>query len=117
MTESGASREPSGSSASSASSGSSAWSGSSASSEPLAARLIALSRSGRHVVIRRADGARLLDGLETVDALGTAPRRSLPCAGLIDFGCVGEEIWFAAGGRLRRHDLERNEELAGGFDL
>jgi hypothetical protein len=84
---------------------------------PPAARLIALSRSGRHVVIRRADGSRLLDGLETVDALGTAPRRALPCTGLADFGCVGEEIWFVAGGRLRRHDLERDEELSGGVDL
>ena len=81
------------------------------------ARLIALSRSGRHVVIRRADGARLLDGLETVDALGTAPRRSLPCAGLIDFGCVGEEIWVVASGMLRRHDLDRAEDLDAGFAL
>ncbi|HWM87426.1 MAG TPA: ATP-binding protein [Kofleriaceae bacterium] len=82
-----------------------------------AARLIALSRSGRHVVIRRADGTRLLDGLEKVDALGTAPRRTLPCERLVDFGCVGEQIWFVAGGRLRRHDLERDEELGHGIDI
>jgi hypothetical protein len=84
---------------------------------PPSARLIALSRSGRHVVIRRADGTRLLDGLETVDALGTAPRRGLPCDDLVDFGCVGEEIWFVAGGLVRRHDLERDEEVGRGTDL
>ena len=80
-------------------------------------RLIALSRSGRHVVIRGADGLRLLGELETVDALGTAPRRSLACPDLIDFGCVGEQIWLVAGGHLRRHDLERDEELGAGVDL
>jgi SpoVK/Ycf46/Vps4 family AAA+-type ATPase len=81
------------------------------------ARLIALSRSGRHVVIRRADGARLLDGLETVDALGTAPRRTLASAGLIDFACVGEELWLVAGGMLRRHDLDRAEDVGPGFEI
>jgi AAA+ superfamily predicted ATPase len=80
-------------------------------------RLIALSRSGRHVVIRGADGLRLLGELETVDALGTAPRRSLVCPDLIDFGCVGEQIWLVAGGKLRRHDLERDEEVGAGVDL
>ncbi|HKE19770.1 MAG TPA: ATP-binding protein [Kofleriaceae bacterium] len=69
------------------------------------------------MVIRRADGTRLLDGLETVDALGTAPRRGLPCTELVDFGCVGEEIWFVAGGMVRRHDLERDEEVGRGTDL
>ncbi len=81
------------------------------------ARLIALSRSGRHVVIRRADGTRLLDGLERVDALGTAPRRTLTCPELVNFGCVGEEIWFVAAGLLRRHDLDRDEELGDGIAL
>jgi hypothetical protein len=71
----------------------------------LVARLIAMSHSGRHVVIRRADGQRLLDGVEMVDALGTAPRKPLDAPGLLDFGCVAEELWIVAAGTLRRHRL------------
>ncbi|HUS65557.1 MAG TPA: ATP-binding protein [Kofleriaceae bacterium] len=73
------------------------------------ARLIAMSQSGRHVVIRRADGSRLLDGVEMVDALGTAPRRPLDAPGLLDFGCVAEELWIVAAGTLRRHRLGDGE--------
>src|SRR5690606_15023437 len=73
-------------------------------------RLIAMAQGGRHVVIRRADGARLLESVELVDALGTAPRRALPTSGLIDFACVGDEVWLVDdGGSLRRHDLHTGE--------
>ncbi len=82
-----------------------------------AARLIAMARSGRHVVIRRADGSRLLDGLELVDALGTAPRRAIAAPGLVDFGCAGEELWLVAGGRLHRYDLLGGEPVAEPVEL
>ena len=75
-------------------------------------RLIAMARSGRHVVIRRADGSRLLDAVELVDALGTAPRRAIPAPGLVDFGCAGEELWLVAGGLLHRYDLGSGEPVA-----
>jgi AAA+ superfamily predicted ATPase len=77
-----------------------------------AARLITMARSGRHVVIRRAEGSRLLDGVELVDALGTAPRRSIAAPGLVDFGCAGEELWLVAGGMLLRYDLGTGEAVA-----
>src|SRR6187397_1544136 len=77
-----------------------------------AVRLIAMARSGRHVVIRRADGSRLLDGVELVDALGTAPRRAIAAPGLVDFGCAGEELWLVAGGNLVRYDLLNGEPVA-----
>ena len=80
-------------------------------------RLIAMARSGRHVVIRRADGARLLDGVELVDALGTAPRRAIAAPGLVDFGCAGEELWLVASGALRRYDLLSGEMVAEPVDI
>jgi len=75
-------------------------------------RLIAMARSGRHVVIRRADGSRLLDGVELVDALGTAPRRAIAAPGLVDFGCAGEELWLVASGNLVRYELLSGEPVA-----
>ena len=82
-----------------------------------AVRLIAMARSGRHVVIRRADGDRLLDGVELVDALGTAPRRAIAAPGLVDFGCAGEELWLVAAGHLRRFDLLSGEPVAESVEL
>src|SRR5678815_1353108 len=77
-----------------------------------AARLIAMARSGRHVVIRRAEGVRLLDAVELVDALGTAPRRAIAAPGLVDFGCAGEELWLVAAGMLQRYHLGSGEPVA-----
>jgi ATPase family associated with various cellular activities (AAA) len=74
-------------------------------------RLVALSRRGRFVVTRRAEGTRLLDGLEAIDLQGISPRRVLPAAGLCDFDCIGDELWWVADGTLCRHDLERGELL------
>ncbi|HEU5058340.1 MAG TPA: hypothetical protein VFU21_17530, partial [Kofleriaceae bacterium] len=76
-----------------------------------------MARSGRHVVIRRADGARLLDGVELVDALGTAPRRAIAAPGLVDFGCAGEELWVVAAGRLLRYELLSGEPVADPIEL
>jgi hypothetical protein len=81
------------------------------------ARLIAMARSGRHVVIRRAEGTRLLDGIELVDALGTSPRRSIDVKGLVDFGCVGEELWVIASGQLHRFALQGGDAIDRPVDL
>jgi hypothetical protein len=75
-------------------------------------RLIALSRRGRFAVSRRADGTQLVDGLETIDLQGISPRRVLPAAGLCDFDCIGDELWWVADGALCRYDLERGEMIA-----
>ncbi|MEO8702153.1 MAG: ATP-binding protein [Kofleriaceae bacterium] len=53
-------------------------------------RLISLSRTGRHVAVRSGDG------IELVDALGTAPRVRLPGTAA-DFACAGTQVWVLAG--------------------
>ncbi|HWN70238.1 MAG TPA: ATP-binding protein [Haliangium sp.] len=68
-------------------------------------RQISMSRSGRFVAIRQPDG------VDVVDALGTAPRRSLLFQGdVLDFACVGQELWVVTEGKLTRHALASNEE-------
>src|SRR5688572_22064732 len=81
------------------------------------ARLIAMARSGRHVVIRRAEGSRLLDGIELVDALGTSPRRAITAEGLVDFGCVGEQLWVIAAGKLLRFELQSGDPIDQPVDI
>jgi hypothetical protein len=63
-------------------------------------RLVSMSRSGRYVAIR-APG-----GLELVDALGTAPRQSIPAPGLVDFACVGANLWLLEDAAIRRLTLD-----------
>jgi hypothetical protein len=68
-------------------------------------RQISMSRNGRFVAIRQPDG------VDVVDALGTAPRRNLLLQGdVIDFACVGEELWVVTEGKLTRHALGGNED-------
>ena len=63
-------------------------------------RLVSMSRSGRYVAIK-APG-----GLELVDALGTAPRQTVPAPGLVDFACVGANLWLLEGSDIRRLTLD-----------
>ncbi len=63
-----------------------------------------MARTGRFVVL----GAH--DGLELVDALGTAPRHRVKApAG--DFACVGGAVWMLDGAAVRRLTLEARREL------
>ena len=62
-------------------------------------RRLGMARSGRFVALRRGDG------LELVDALGTAPRRTLP-APVLDFGFVANELWLLGPGGLQRYSVE-----------
>ncbi|WP_428263084.1 AAA family ATPase [Haliangium sp.] len=63
-----------------------------------------MSRSGRFVAIRQPDG------LDLVDALGTAPRRSLQRDEILDFGCVGPALWVITEGRLDRYALDNTAD-------
>ena len=63
-------------------------------------RLVSMSRSGRYVAIK-APG-----GLELVDALGTAPRQTITAPDLVDFACVGANLWLLEGDRIRRITLD-----------
>jgi hypothetical protein len=68
-------------------------------------RQISMSRNGRFVAIRQPDG------VDVVDALGTAPRRSLLFqTDVLDFACVGQELWVVTDGKLGRHALTGNED-------
>ncbi len=69
-----------------------------------AARLVAMSATGHRVALRH------LDAILVLDALGTAPRVSHPVANLVDFGCVGDELWAVCGGALRRFSLTSGDE-------
>jgi len=73
--------------------------------EPLQGRLISMSATGRFVTIRQREG------LAVVDALGTAPRLVVPLDTLADFAVVGPVLWAAAGGNLRRIQLETGRPL------
>jgi len=68
------------------------------------ARLVSMSRSGRFVAIRQANG------VDIVDALGTAPRVFLKLDDVVDFGCVGNDIWVVAGGKLHGYRLDNCKE-------
>ncbi|GAB4511718.1 MAG: hypothetical protein Tsb0020_29600 [Haliangiales bacterium] len=59
-----------------------------------------MSRSGRFVAIRQADG------VDVVDPLGPAPRKTLLRADIIDFACVGSALWVVSEGRLERFALD-----------
>ncbi len=59
-----------------------------------------MSRSGRFVAIRQADG------IDVVDPLGPAPRKILLRADVIDFACVGSALWVVSEGRLERFALD-----------
>ncbi len=63
-------------------------------------RLVSMSRSGRYVAIRATTG------LELVDALGTAPRQTIAASELVDFACVGANLWLLEGDRIRRVTLD-----------
>ncbi len=63
-------------------------------------RLVSMSRTGRFVVLRGRDT------IDLVDALGTAPRQSLPAAGVVDFACVGTMVWLLEQRRLNRFLLD-----------
>jgi ATPase family associated with various cellular activities (AAA) len=68
-------------------------------------RQISMSRSGRFVAIRQPDG------VDVVDALGTAPRRNLLFqSDVLDFACVGQELWVVTEGKLGRHALGGSED-------
>ncbi len=68
-------------------------------------RVVSLARTGRFVVIRQ------LTGLGIVDALGTAPRVSLPIEGVVDFVCVGPAVWVITESTLQRYSLEAGKRL------
>ena len=70
-----------------------------------------MSRSGRYVAIRQRDG------VDRVDALGTAPRQSIAAAGILDFACVGSALWIATDTGLRRFALDNGNEIGGAAEL
>jgi AAA+ superfamily predicted ATPase len=70
-------------------------------------RQISMSRSGRFVAIRQPDG------VDVVDALGTAPRTGIT-ADVLDFACVGSVLWVVSEGKLSRYALGSSE---GGLPL
>jgi ATP-dependent 26S proteasome regulatory subunit len=74
-------------------------------------RMITLSRTGRHAVIRGREG------LAVVDALGNTPRITVP-GGVIDFACAGTSLWVLRGDgvRLERYALPSGR-LAGSIAL
>ncbi len=74
-------------------------------------RLVSMSRSGRYVAIR-APG-----GLELVDALGTAPRQTVAAPELVDFACVGANLWLLEGARIRRLTLDGGRPVEPAIDL
>lgn len=75
-----------------------------------APRTLAMARSGRFVALRRADG------LELVDALGTAPRRMLPGA-VLDFGFVANELWLLRTGAVERYSVETLAPIGASIDV
>jgi len=76
----------------------------------MVARSLSMSRSGRYVVTRRPDG------LDIVDALGTAARRFVACQP-VDFACVGAALWVLSGARLERYLLEGLRSLGPAIEL
>jgi hypothetical protein len=78
----------------------------------MSGRLIAMSRSGRHVAVRRRDGTQARPGLDAIDALGTAPRRALSEAAVDDVAFVGETAWWIEGASLCRRTLPELEAAA-----
>jgi hypothetical protein len=68
-------------------------------------RALAMTRNGRFVVLRQADG------IHIIDALGPRPRRVIDAAGT-DVACVGGEAWWiGAGGVLERVALADDEAM------
>lgn len=64
-----------------------------------------MSRTGRYVAIRQRNG------VDLVDALGTSPRQPIPMRGLVDFVCVGQELWVATEHALHRFTLDTQKPL------
>jgi len=69
-------------------------------------RLVSMSRTGRFVAIRQANG------INIVDALGTSPRVFLKLDDLVDFACVGKSLWAIAGEQLHAYSLDSGKEQA-----
>ncbi len=69
-----------------------------------APRHISLSRTGRFAAIRQKDG------IDLVDAIGTAPRKAFKLPDVEDFCCVGNKLWVASNQKLRRFKIEKGEE-------
>ena len=70
-----------------------------------APRLVAMSRSGRFVVIRKREG------LELQDALGTSPLVLLRGPAADDFACVGTQLWVVRKQRLERFALDSGRRI------
>ena len=64
-----------------------------------------MSRSGRFVAIRQRNG------LDLVDALGTAPRKSLLLDGVLDFDMIGQTLWVARDHALHRFALTDGQPI------
>ncbi|ACY18453.1 AAA ATPase central domain protein [Haliangium ochraceum DSM 14365] len=62
-----------------------------------------MSRNGRYVALRRPDG------IDIVDALGPAPRRSLTLE-VLDYVCVGSMLWVVSDGQLIRYAMDGTED-------
>jgi hypothetical protein len=75
-------------------------------------RLVSISRTGRFVALRGSaaasgsSGASAIASIDLVDAIGTAPRHSLPGEGVLDFACIGQALWLLEAHALRRITLE-----------
>jgi hypothetical protein len=77
-------------------------------------RLVSISRSGRFVALRGSAAAQpgasvtasAPAAIDLVDAIGTAPRHSLPGEGVLDFACIGPALWLLEAHALRRYTLE-----------
>ncbi|HVK73030.1 MAG TPA: ATP-binding protein [Kofleriaceae bacterium] len=74
-------------------------------------RLVSMSRSGRFVALRATTT------IDLVDALGTAPRHTLPLDGATDFACVGPMLWILRDARIQRHALDGAKPLEPAIDL
>jgi hypothetical protein len=70
-------------------------------------RPLAITRNGRFVAFRQADG------LHIVDSLGPSPRRCIDVEGGDALACVGEEVWWTdERGLLYRTDLVGTEQVS-----
>ncbi|NVB82921.1 MAG: AAA family ATPase [Kofleriaceae bacterium] len=76
-----------------------------------ARRSVAISPTGRFVAMR-AENA-----IEIVDAVGTAPRYTLPADGVGDFACVGGALWLLRGAAIDRYALASGRALAPRIEL
>src|SRR4051812_34448775 len=61
---------------------------------------VSISRNGRFVAIGHAGG------VDLVDVVGTAPRRSIETPAAAAFAIVGHSLWIVAVGTLRRVRLD-----------